>query len=226
MSEEQTPQASQEQSQPKQNDKEYNFRALEAKYERQLNEERQARIDAEKRIQETLVSRANDSDDDDDQPYVDHKRLAKQLSSFERKMEEKIDKKAEEKARVLLEKDRQESWMRQNPDFYDVLQHAEKFAQQDPELADIILQMPNGFERQKLVYKTIKSMGIHKPKPQESTIQQKVDSNRRSPYYQSSGIGSAPYNATIGAGKDYSKQEMKTAYDQLQSLKQRIYRNG
>lgn len=227
MSEEQKPATQQpEAAQPKQNDKEYNFRALEAKYERQLQEERQARAEAERQAREILSQRQahNDDDDDDSEPYVDQKRLAKKLSSFEKKLEEKIDRKAEEKARSLLEKERKDTWLRQNPDFYDILQHAESFANQDPELAETILQMPEGFERQKLVYKTIKSLGIHKPKTAESTVQQKVDANRRSPYYQPSGIGTAPYNSVGGSGKNYSPTEMKTAYDQLQQLKQRIYR--
>jgi hypothetical protein len=226
MSEEQAAPAS-EQAQQKPNDKEYNFRALEAKYERQLQEERQARAEAERQAREILTQRQvqNDDDDgDDDEPYVDKRKLAKKLSSFEKRLDEKIDKKAEEKARAMVAQERRDSWIRSNPDFYDILQHAETFAKTDPELAETILQMPEGFERQKLVYKTIKSLGIHKPRVAESTVQQKVDSNRKSPYYQPSGIGTAPYNSVGAGGKNYSDTEMQTAYKQLQDLKKRIYR--
>jgi len=225
MSEEQSAQTT-EQVQQKPNDKEYNFRALEAKYERQLQEERMARAEAERQAREILSQRQTQDDDDgdDNEPYVDKRRLDKKLSTFEKRLDEKIDKKAEEKARAMVAQERRDSWIRQNPDFYDILQHAETFAKTDPELAETILQMPEGFERQKLVYKTIKSLGIHKPRVPESTVQQKVDANRKSPYYQPSGIGTAPYNSVGGGGKSYSDVEMQTAYKQLQDLKKRIYR--
>lgn len=206
------------QEQPK-NDKEYNFRAQEAKYERMLAQERAAREEAERRAQE-IAARKNEREEDEeaDEPYVDHKRLNRTLSSFEKRMEEKIDKKAEEKARRLLEENKRDSWLKQNPDFYDVLQHAEKFAQRDPELAETILEMPEGFERQKLVYKTIKSMGIHKPEVKGPSVQEKVDANRRSPYYQPSGVGSAPY----AAAGDFSPSGQKQAYAKMQELKSRL----
>ena len=202
----------------KTSDKELNFRQLEAKYERQLQAERAER----ERLQRELQSRSQavqESDDDgDDEPYVDKKRLDKKLSSFERKLDEKIEKKAEEKAYQMIEKNKQESWLKSNQDFYDVMQHAEAFAQHDPELAETILQMPEGFERQKLVYKNIKALGLHKPKTPEPTIQQKVDANRRSPYYQPSGVGTAPYS-TVG---DYTPAGQKNAYDKMQDLKKRL----
>lgn len=186
----------------KSNDKEFNFRQLEARYKRELELERSKREEAEKAREAAERKRQEPEDDDNSDPYVDHKRLDKKLSSFEKKMEERIDKKAEEKARVLIEQQKRDSWLRNNPDFYDILQHADKFAQQEPELAETILEMPESFERQKLVYKNIKSLGIHKPKQPEQSIQQKIDANRRSPYYQTSEMGSTPYNS--GAG-DFSQ---------------------
>lgn len=206
----------------KPSDKELNFRALEAK----LAQERAARLEAEKarqeaerNAQEALRKRTMiDDDDDDNEPYVDHKRLEKKLGSFERRLEEKIEKKAEEKARMMLDKEKQESYLRSNPDFYEVLQHAEKFATQDPELAETILHMPEGFERQKLVYKTIKAMGIHKPAAQAPSIQEKIDSNKRSPYYQPSGIGTSPY---ANAG-DFSPAGQQNAYAKMKELQARL----
>src|SRR6185369_3211739 len=209
----------QQNNENKPNDKELNFRALEAKYQRQLDEERQLRELAEKKAQEALtVKQPSHEEDDDSEPYVDHKKLNRTLSSFERRMEEKIDKKAEEKARVLLANEKKETWVRNNPDFYDVLQHAEKFAQHDPELAETILQMPEGFERQKLVYKNIKALGLHKPPVKEPSIQEKIDANRRSPYYQPSGVSNAPYS-TSG---DFSPAGQKNAYQKMQELKNRL----
>lgn len=203
----------------KTNDKELNFRALEAKYQRQLDQERAARLEIEKQFQESQSRKqVVDDSDDDSEPYVDHKKLDKKLSSFEKRMEATIDKKAEEKARSLMQQDRKDSWLRNNPDFYDVLQHAEKFAEKDPELAETILQMPEGFERQKLVYRNIKSMGLDRPEQKQPSIQDKVDANRRSPYYQPSGTGTAPYN-TSG---DFSQAGQKNAYAKMKELQQKL----
>ena len=205
-------------------DKELNFRKQQAMYERQLDQERQAREQLQRELEETRASKTRkqeETDDDDDQPYVDHKRLARQFSSFEQKMEAKIDKKAEEKARGLLEQERKENYLKQNPDFWQVLQHAEKFAEKAPDLADSILAMPESFERQKLVYKNIKALGIDKPESKPSSIQDKIDSNRRSPYYQPSGVGTAPYGG-VGAGKDYSPTDQKNAYAKMQELKNKL----
>lgn len=202
----------------KPNDKEYNFRQLEQKYQRQLDQERSARMEAEKIAQEAQSKKQTHDDDDDSEPYVDHKKLTRKFADFEKNMEKKIDQRAEEKARLMLDQQKKESWMKQNPDFYDVLQHAEKFAQQDPDLAEAILEMPDTFERQKLVYKNIKALGVHKPKASEPSIQQKVDANRRSPYYQPSGIASTPYSSQ----GDFSPSGQKNAYDQMQKLKNQL----
>lgn len=199
-------------------DRELNFRKQEEMFKRQLDQERQARLSAEQKVADLSKAKPNDDDDDDSEPYVDHKKLDKRLSSFERQIEEKINKAAEEKALLYSKKDKQESWIKNNPDFYEVMQHAEKFAQKDPDLAETILEMPEGFERQKLVYKNIKALGLHKPEVKQPSIQEKIDANRRSPYYQPSGVGSAPY-ASQG---DFSAQGQKNAYDKMQELKQRL----
>lgn len=205
------------QNDTKQNDKELNFRALEAKYRRELEQERAAREQAERKAQE-LSSRKIEEDDSDDEPYVNDKKLNRKLSDFERRMEERIEKKAEEKAYHMMQQDKQQSWLKQNSDFYDVMQHAEKFAQKDPELAETILQMPEGFERQKLVYKTIKSMGLHQPEAKQPSIQDKIDANKRSPYYQPSGIGTSPY----AAAGDFSPSGQKNAYNKMKELQNRL----
>lgn len=202
-----------------QSDKEFNFRVLEAKHRRELEQERNARIQAEKMAQEALSRRQNtEEEEDDSEPYVDNKKLAKKLANFEKDMDKKIDQRAEEKSRILIENERRESWLRNNPDFYEVLQHAEKFAQKDPELAETILAMPDTFDRKRLVYKNIKALGLHKPEQKASSIQEKVDANRRSPYYQPSGMGAAPYSND----GDYSAAGQKQAYEKMQQLKKQL----
>ena len=57
----------------KSNDKELNFRAMEAKHRREIEEERKARLDLERKIQE-IESKRNNQEDEDDEPYVDHKK--------------------------------------------------------------------------------------------------------------------------------------------------------
>lgn len=207
----------------KPSDKELNFRALEAKYERQLaieksERERIAREADEMRQKLMSKQEAEDEEDDDSDPYIDTKKFKKGLSAFEKRIEEKIEKKAEQKARSLIDEDRRNQWMRSNPDFYDVLKHAETLAQKDPELAETILEMPDTFERQKLVYRQIKAMGLHKPAEKTPSVQDKVDANKRSPYYQPSGVGTAP--STMGG--DYSPAGQKQAYEHLQQLKSRL----
>jgi len=200
------------------NDKELNFRALEAKYRRELEQERSAREQAERKAQELSTRNVPEVDDSDDEPYVNDKKLNRKLSDFEKRMEERIEKKAEEKAYSMMQQDKQHSWLKNNSDFYDVMQHAEKFAQRDPELAETILQMPEGFERQKLVYKTIKSMGLHQPEVKQPTIQDKIDANKRSPYYQPTGVGAAPY-ASQG---NFTPSGQKEAYAKMKELQNRL----
>lgn len=206
--------------QKQQQDKEYNFAMLNKK----LQASEAARLDAERRADEALKAsqqrQSNDDDDDDgDEPYVDHKRLNKKLSNFEKSMEQKIEQKAELIARSMVDKQKHESWLKANPDFNDILNnYADKFAAADPDLAETILEMPNTFERQKLVYKNIKALGLHKPATPQPSIQEKIDANRRSPYFQPSGMGAAPYSAQ----GDFSQTGQKNAYDKMKDLQNKL----
>lgn len=205
----------------KPNDKELNFRALEAKFQKQLEQERAEKIEMQRQIQE-LKDRTHRSDreeEDDAEPYVDHKKFEKKLAAFEKKLEEKIDKRSEEKSAKMIEKERQQAWLDNHSDFYEVMQqNAEKLMQKAPQLADAILRMPEGFERQKLVYYNIKSLGIDKPEQKQPSVQEKIDANRRGPFYQPPTMGTAPY---AGAG-DFSPEGQKNAYTKLQELKSRL----
>jgi|ERR1700676_1095677 len=195
-------------------DKELNFRALEAKYEKKLSEERQARLDLEQRLKQVPQV----DEDDSDEPYVDNKRLNKKLSKLGETTQTEIQKAMEYAKNNAKEELRQEMWIENNPDFYDTLKLAEKFAEKAPRLAESILRMPEGFERQKLVYQNIKALGIDQPEKKQPSIQDKIDQNRRSPYYQPSGAGSPAY-ASQG---DFSDSGKKNAYDKLQELKRNL----
>jgi hypothetical protein len=201
----------------KPSDKELNFRRLEANYEKQLAQERAARIEAEKLAQERLQKHVQEDDDDTD-PYVDKKKLNKELARFGEQSKQQTQSEIQRAVHTALQEERKQNWMKNNSDFYDVLQHAEKLAQRDPDLAESILDMPDSFERQKLVYKNIKALGLHKPEVKQASIQEKVDANRRSPYYQPSGVGSAPYTSS----GDFSATGQKAAYDQMQALKSKL----
>lgn len=216
MSENTQTQANQ-QTESKLNDKELNFRALEAKYQKALEQERQEKERLQRELQEKSKPVVHE-EDNDDEPYVDHKKLEKKLNKFGQSTQSEIQKAMEIAKEAAKEELKQEMWLEKNPDFYDVLKHAEKFAIDDPELANIILKMPEGFDRQKLVYKQIKKFGYDKPAQKQSSIQDKVDANKRSPYYQPSGVGTSPY-ASAG---DFSEAGQKNAYDKMIQLKKNL----
>ncbi len=198
----------------KQSDKELNFRQLEAKYQRDLNQERQARLEAEKRAEQLSQRQEPEEEDRSDEPYIDEKRLEKKLKKFGQQNKQETQTEIQKAVHTALQEERKQNWIKTNADFYEVLQHAEKLAQAEPDLADTILEMPDGFERQKLVYKNIKALGLHKPTVKAPSIQDKIDSNRKGPYYQPSGIGTTPY-ASVG---DFSASGQKDAYQKMKQL--------
>ena len=208
----------------KTNDKEFNFRQQEAKYEKKLAEERAAReeerLEREKLQLEVEKMRSRMTEDnDDEEPYVDNKKLKKHLGKFGEVIEKNTDEKINKAVNSALQDERKKAWIENNPDFYEVLQkHAEKLAERSPKLAESILKLPDTFERQQLVYNNIKAMGLDQPEQKQPSIQEKIDANRRSPYYQPSGIPAAPY---AGAG-DFSAAGMKNAYAKMQELKSRL----
>ncbi len=193
--------------------KELNFRNLEASYQRKLEHEMSLRMEAEKRLQQ--ASQASQKDDEDDsEPYIDNKKLDKRLAKFGEQTQRQTQTEIDRAVKTALSEERKQNWIKNNPDFYSTLQLADKFAAHDPELAETILEMPEGFERQKLVYKNIKALGLDKPVVPQSSIQDKVDANRRNPGYQPSSQGSSPY-ASQG---DFSQAGQKAAYEKMQAL--------
>jgi hypothetical protein len=210
-------QENQAQTQP--SDKELNFRKLEAHYEQKLQQERQARLEAERIAQEASNRRNEEPEEEDDsEPYVDKKKLNKTLARFGQETKQQTQSEIQKAVQVAIQEERKNSWLNNNKDFYDVLQHAEKFAQHDPELAETILQMPEGFERQKLVYKNIKALGLHKPPEPKSTIQDKINQNQQGQYYRPSNVGTSPYASV----SDFSPTGQKQAYDKMKELQSRL----
>jgi hypothetical protein len=201
-------------------DKELNFRKLEAKYQQELGAERARREDMEKRFNEMSQqqNQVQDVEEDEPEPYVDHKRLEKKLAKFGQSNQSQIEKAMQQAKIQAKEELKQEMFLDNNPDFYNVLELADKFAERSPKLAENILRMPAGFDRQKLVYQTIKELGLHKDEVKQQTIQEKVDAARRSPYYQPSSVGAAPYQS-VG---NYSPDGQKQAYDKMKELQSRL----
>lgn len=214
------PENQQQEQNPNKIDEQINWKRLNAKHEREIQQEREARLAAEAKLQELSKKQVvrDDDEEEDDEPYVDNRKLNKKLAKFGEQAQKQTQSEIQRAVQQALEQERQKTWMKQNPDFYEVLQHADKFAQLDEELAETILSMPEGFDRQKLVYKNIKALGLHKPPEKQSTIQDKIDANRRGPYYQPTGVGSAPY-ASAG---DFSETGQKNAHAKMKELQARL----
>lgn len=210
----------------KPNDKEYNF----AQVRKQLEQERQARMQAEEKAsrleQEQKQARKPYKDDDDDEedssnePYVDHKTLKKQLKKALPQIKEETKKELREEVRREFEQEKQQSYVKQNPDFTQVLteENIQKFAEKHPSIAERMLRMPDNFDRQALLYEQIKALQLHKKEEPQQTIQKTIDNNRKSPYYQPSGVGTSPY-AAVG---DFSPAGQKNAYAKLQEMKAKL----
>lgn len=212
----------------KSNDKEINFRAFEAKMQRQLQQQQQvieqsiaAQKEAERRYQELTqrITRPQDDEDDNEpEPYVDHKKFKRETARIK---QEVVQTKQETMADIKREiqeakaEARREAFIESNSDFFDVLEsHAEKIMQKSPALGKSILAMPDNFDRQKLVYQTIKELGLDKPQQEQKSIQDTINANRTGPGYQPSSVGTAPY-APKG---DFSPAGMKQAYDKMKAM--------
>lgn len=204
---------------PQISDKELNFRKLEAKYQQEVAMERARREELERRVQEmSQPKQIEEVDEPDDEPYVDHKKLEKKLNKFGKNTQSEIKNAMQQAKELAKEELKQELFLENHSDFHQVLEKAEIFAEKYPKLAENILRMPAGFERQKLVYQTIKDFGLDKPEQKQQSIQEKVDANRRAPYYQPSGVGMSPYHSSANFSPDGQKQ----AYDKMKELQSRL----
>lgn len=208
----------------KANDRELNFRKQEEMFKRQIEQERVARQQAEEkaaRFEKEAQKRAGNDDDDDssDEPYVDRKSLKKTLSKERETLKKEAKEELKQEMHAMMQEERKTSFYKQNADFNEVMSPdvLQKFVEKHPEIAENIMNMPEGFERQKLVYANIKALGVHKK--EEPKIQDKIDSNRRSAAYQPSGISGPGYTAS---GGDFSPAGQKREYDKIQALKKNL----
>ena len=138
-----------QQQETKPSDKEMNFRALENRLRNEQLEKQE--LQRQLQLAQQQARPVQQEEEDDNEPYVDRKKLNKTLSRFGEATQGEIQKAMEIAKQSAKEELKQEMWLENNPDFYDTLKHAEKFAQRAPKLAETILRMPEGFERQKLV---------------------------------------------------------------------------
>lgn len=199
-------------------DAEDNLMLLRKGYQKEKEEKEALSAQNEELRRQLQQNSRSSDDDDDDEPYVDKKRLKKSMAQLKEETVKDSHSVVQREVQKALAQERQQNWMKTNSDFTEVMQNAQKLYEKDPELAETILEMPEGFERQKLVYKSIKALNLHKKAEPEQSIQSKIDANRRSPYYQPSGVGTAPY----ANGGDFSPMGQKNAHDKMQELKSRL----
>ena len=198
--------------------KEYNFRMLEQKKNKEIEDARRESEQYREQLDEMNKRLQAFENQDDDDVYVDKNRLERKLKDFGQQTQKQTKHEVQTAVNAAIKEEKRQNWLKQNSDFQDVLKHADKLAEKDPDLAESILEMPEGFERQKLAYKSIKAMGLHKPPQQEQSMQDKVNQNRKGLYYQPSDVNSSPY----GASGDFSAAGQKNAYDQLQKWKKNM----
>lgn len=207
-----------------QNDKEQNLGRMRQKYEYELAREQARREQLEQQINELKQHRQQlqeEPEDDTSEPYVDHKKLEKKLNRFGQHTQSEIKNAMQLAKEAAKEELKEEMFLDANPDFENTLSaYSEQFAQKHPKLASSILKMPPSFERQKLVYQNIKELGLDRPAQKPPSIQEKIDSNRKAPYYQPSSMGNAPYVSSSHG--DFSTTGQKSAYDKMQDLKSRL----
>jgi len=206
-------------------DKEKNFAALRQKAERaerlaqeekDRNEQLAAEIAQLKSYRLSLEEK--EEDDDDDEPYVDKKKLSKVLSKFEKK----LDQRAEEKARQIVNEEKKKNYLpRLKTEFkdYDEVMNDEtiaKFTEASPEYAQQIMDNPDNYVRRKLAYHAIKSMKLH-VKDQKPSMQELVEKNQQNPFYHPSSASYA--NSQQG---DFSLAGQKNSYQKMRELQSRF----
>lgn len=168
-----------------------------------------------------------EGDEDDGEPYVDKKRLSREMSKLKESMGAEIDRKAEEKARSLMAEEKKKDFFKNNKDFNEIMQQDEiqRFIAEQPGLAEDLETMPDNFERQKVVYRMIKTLkeakpvqGTAPPAPR-SALAQAFDARKSQMAYQPGGSSGGPFQS-LG---DYSQGGMKNAYDKYKALQKTVH---
>jgi hypothetical protein len=199
--------------------KDYNFAQVRKQLQESTRAAEQAKREAEQAKQELeALKRGRDEQEDYDsssEPYVEHRTLDKRIKKLEENFEKKIERQAEMKARAIFEQHQQQTFLRNNPDFNEIMspELLQKFGDKHPSIAESLMAMPDSFDRQKLVYENIKALGIHKP-PEKPPIQETIEKRRVSAYYQPTEASTPPY----AANPDCSEAGQKAAYEKIQAI--------
>ena len=205
----------------KKNDTEFNFKKQADMYTRQLEQERQAKAALEQELQalkqQKSQKRDMEEEDDGDEPYIDKKVLKKTLTNERQQVKEEVRNEVRQEMQKMIQDERKNTFLRQNPDFNEIMtpEMLQKFADKHPDIADEYMNMPDGFDRQRFLYKNVKALGINR---KEEKIQDKIDDKKRANFYQPSGIAGPGYSAQ----GDFSKQGQKAAYDKILALKNNL----
>ncbi|MDE1970969.1 MAG: hypothetical protein KGI50_05335 [Patescibacteria group bacterium] len=193
-----------------------NFAAIRRKMEetdRRYSEEKQKRMELEKQM-EDIRKRFYGNDDDDSDEFVEKKYIRNEFSRVEKDINNiKQETKRLEEERMKREQD---LWMHSHPDFEEVLKSANDFEKDNQEVANSLLNIPEGFERYKSAYNMIKLYKEAKNKPAAPTMQDHINNNRRPMYYAPSGMATPPSQQFKGS---YTKEEMKSAHEAMLALK-------
>lgn len=216
------------QEQTQSNDKELNFRKQEEIFKKQLDEQSRMFNEEKERLRKEMEdlrksqqsSMKQEDEEDDNYDYVDRRQLKKTLSSFQQNIQKEIEEKAEIKARQLIEKEKINDYLKKNPDFSLTMNDQNviaKFAEENPLIAETLVNMPESFERQKLIFETIKALKKTSEPVKGFSAQQRINNNMHGSYYQPSGISNEP----SPLGGDFSEAGMKAAYAKVKELQSR-----
>ncbi len=169
-----------------------------------------------------LRSKPAEDDEDDSEPYVDNKKFKKKLNQFEQNLGRQTSDIVKHEVEKALREERKQSWFKTNTDFHKVMtpELLNKFEDQYGDEARSILTHPDEFERQRLAYYSIKAKGLDRPEVKKQTAQELADQNRRTPYYQPSGVSSSPYGGTVG--RNVSEEEGKAALANMRNLQKNL----
>lgn len=212
----------QENTTQKENSKEYNFAAI-----RKALEEANKRADNMTQEKEELAHRMaalesrltpKETEEDDDEPYLETRKFKKEMSKLKNEFEQEHQKMKKSWENTQQEEKRQ-MFLKEHPDFNEVLNEESviKFATDHPELAEPIANLPNNFDRQKLMFQQIKF--LNKKEQTQSNIQESVNQRQRGPFYQPTGVGNAPSGGYQG---DFSEEGKKKAWEKMKQMQKTL----
>lgn len=185
--------------------------------------ERAERIRLQEEINQLRMNvKPADDDEDDSEPYVDNKKFKKKLTQFEQNLGRQTSDIVKHEVEKALREERKQSWFKTNNDFHKVMtpEILNKFEDQYGDEAKSILTHPDEFERQRLAYYSIKAKGLDRPEIKQLSAQELAEKNRKTPYYQPSGVSSSPYGGTVG--RNVSEEEGKAALANMRNLQKNL----